>query len=212
MNHIKTRAGTYDDAIVKEMKVYDPLFAGNKKKRRVVLDVGGNIGAFAVRACRIHEAHLVYSYEPDPENYKLLCENTRNYKVVTFNKAVTNFDAHFTELYINSGMNKATHSIICTRGRNSIIVDAISLRKVLKLSRATHVKIDIEGYEYEFELLRSLPLHVQAVAVELHLNRKKWREQDAPELIASLTDQFPDVQNKPVVGPKNWTTMFIGTR
>lgn len=207
---MKTREGTYDDAIVKEMKVYDPLFDGYEQG--LVLDVGANIGAFAARAVSMFHASRVIAYEPDVDNFRLLEANTNEFSNVhCIRKAVVDQGYH-TFLYVNDGMNKAIHSTVEYRGRDCYEVAAMPLKKALKMYEPELMKIDIEGGEYDFTCLKKLPSFVRGIAVELHLSRKQWREQSAPSLYKKLKRQFPNVKTTPTFGEKNWTTMFIGLR
>ena len=133
------------------------------------LDLGGNIGTFAVLAL-VLGADKVICYEPEIDNFNLLKTNLDlNSKIiednfifseaknlnklpgcryVVYNQAVGTTVGQ-QELYLCQGTyNKYRHSLIKRRGRKTVPVEVITLSQV----RAIHpeinaIKIDIEGAE-----------------------------------------------------------------
>jgi len=79
------------------------LFERVVKPGDTVLDLGANIGYFTLLAAKlVGETGKVFSFEPEPRNYKYLVENLRlnNYEQVSaFQKAVSNQKGR-TKLYI----------------------------------------------------------------------------------------------------------------
>lgn len=121
-----------------------------------VIDIGANIGTFAVQAI-LAGAEKVYAYEPEDENYKLLIENIKlnkmEGKIIPIKKGV----------YCKSGKTQ-----ICSSGGGSTIEAVFSLRdqdfshqKVFnelelvtldsilnEVGEVEFLKIDCEGSEY----------------------------------------------------------------
>jgi FkbM family methyltransferase len=141
-----------------------------------VLDLGGNIGAFAVLAS-LEGANNVWSYEPDAGNFALLCENTRDHPVVFPHRlAVVADDSQEVTFYRTAGASQDGHSTIAFRGREEVRVPAVNFHFILGTLLPDVVKMDIEGEEWN--LLRDpLPDCVKEIVVELHFSKKAFRDQ-----------------------------------
>ncbi len=171
---LKYRLKTRDLTTIREQKCYDALGIGPDD---TVLDIGGNIGAFAYRAASQH-AKKVVSVEPDPDNFRLLVTNTLEHPQVVPVRAAVVDDSIAAEpiaFFAMAGGNKAMHSTVPVRGRRSFPVPTVGYKALFALHPFTVVKIDIEGGEYELPLL-SLPETVTRLAIEYHLWRPQWRE------------------------------------
>jgi FkbM family methyltransferase len=123
-----------------------------------VLDLGANIGGFAVFAAQ--QGARVYSFEPEPSNYQLLLRNVPR-SVRTFHVAVT-ARAERRRLFVRSS---PTHSLYEQRARESSLpVECISLEAAIRrcdLDTVDVLKLDVEGSEYE--ILYSAPDALSAV-------------------------------------------------
>ena len=122
------------------------------KPGQTVIDVGANIGYYTLQFAKlVGPTGHVYAFEPDPENYKLLCRNVAQNgyaNVTTIQKAVSNCSAQL-KLFRNEE-NFGDHRIYdCDNGRPSVTVDTISLDQyVATIDRAIDViKFDIQGAE-----------------------------------------------------------------
>jgi len=77
-----------------EEKYETALFKYLVKKNMVVVDVGANIGYYALFGAKlVGKNGIVYAFEPFPNNYKLLCKSVEinNYKnIVSVQKIVSN--------------------------------------------------------------------------------------------------------------------------
>lgn len=201
---LKYRDGTLDLFVIKEQSTYSKMF--KYMDESVVLDVGGNIGAFAYNAVD-NGAEIVHSFEPEPENIKMF-KSQKLHDVKLHEYAITNEDGK-ANFYVNDQLNKGTHTLRKTRGRESIEVKTISFEKVLKKVKPDIIKIDIEGGEYGLDF-NLIPKSVKAIAVELHLNPTGQREK-GKKLLDHLRKEFKELSNSKVT-EKNWTTLFIGVR
>ena len=111
------------------------------------LDLGGNIGTFAL-LCVVRGAQ-VFSYEPEPENFDILCRNVKEKSAKLFQKAISTKDG-LLPLYVCKGdYNKYRHTLCPKRGRSTIQVPVESILKVLKKHKTDCIKMDIEGAEIE---------------------------------------------------------------
>lgn len=149
-----------------DIKVIDEVIHRNSYQKRSIdffigegqswLDLGGNIGTFAVLALSLG-AQKVICYEPEPENFELLSLNLRlnDFELGRYQlhqSAVSAEGANEPiELYICRGdYNKYRHSLIKIRGRPTIKVDCVSLDQVRKAyPEINAIKMDIEGAEIE---------------------------------------------------------------
>jgi len=199
-----------DEYTVKEMSSYKMLLQ-QIKPSDVVIDIGGNIGAFARKAWEA--GGIVFSYEPEPENYDLLILNveTDDRGIRPFNYAVVGDDRKEIELYLSKTKNKGSHSTTSYRGRKAINVPAINVN-LLKAHNPKYIKIDCEGGEYDImdEILGWQSL--KGIAIEIHCFKKEWRDRKAPELLNKLRDKFPVHLKAGKITPKGWHTMFIGSK
>lgn len=122
------------------------------------IDCGAHVGFFTVLAAEIVKTGTVYSFEPEPENYKDLLGNIEANKfknVRAFNNAVGDKDAA-VEMYVNED-NDGGHSLwnpsshpenIKTKkhGAKKISVDMVRLDSVID-DVPKIIKIDVEGCE-----------------------------------------------------------------
>ena len=150
--------GRWDERIITEV-VKDDIYGLRKMltSPKVVVDIGGNIGSFAVYAASLHNCD-VYSFEPLPENYwlaqKNFCQNSKMMRgrVVMFNQAVTK-DGRYVRLYVDED-NFGSCSINKPLGLG-VLIRSTTLESILERipsKRINLLKIDAEGAEYEILL------------------------------------------------------------
>jgi FkbM family methyltransferase len=157
-----------------------PTIIGDYKnmnlKGKTVMDLGGNIGAFAVLAC-LEGCHEVHTYEPDAGNFELLVRNTAPFadKVWTYDSAVVDDERTLATFYRTNGASQDGHSTIPFRGREAVIVASVNFYDELIRTEPDVVKMDIEGEEW-FLLAEPLPHFVKEIVVELHFSKKAFRE------------------------------------
>lgn len=111
------------------------------------LDIGANIGSFAIRAADFVEC--VVAYEPEPDN--LLClrgnlalNHVTNVEVVE--AAVVGGVETSVPLALSNSFS-STHRVGTVRGRKTIEVPAHNINVVLKEHRINKIKMDCEGSE-----------------------------------------------------------------
>ncbi len=199
------RPDSIDDYIIREARGYDLL--GIQEEDRV-LDVGGCIGSFAARAAAT--GARVVSYEPDPENFKLLEINSPHSENV--NAALTSQHIDYVTLYKNTGKNKALHSTTPHRGREFIQVPAVRMSYAMTSLDPTVMKMDCEGAEYD--LLDDFKFGtIDRMAIEWHLTKPEWRGK-APrfheQVIASGFKMIKG--NVAAFSGKTWATVIFYKR
>jgi FkbM family methyltransferase len=197
---MELREGTYDAEIVKEI---NSAYGWMDVEGKVVLDIGACFGAATLKFLE-NGAKLVIAVEPEPDNVKQLMKNTRKYRdrVVVLQAAVGE-KAGEAALYINAGINTGGHSLHVKRGRSSLRVRLLGFRDLLAEHRPAVVKIDCEGAEHDF-LTKPLPSYVKQVAMEIHLNKKRWRANFAT--IVALFKGWKVVK-QPKCTENNWHTI-----
>lgn len=130
------------------------IMKNNISKGDIVIDVGANIGYYALLFSRlVGEKGKVFAFEPEPRNFELLKKNVQvnNYKnIVLIQKALSDKNEQL-DLFISKNM--ANHKIYQQKNQdaNSIKIDAIRLDDYIKnqdlTDKINFIKIDVEGAE-----------------------------------------------------------------
>jgi len=196
---MKTREGTYDDYIVKEIA---RTYGWMDVKDKVVMDIGACFGAAAVFFAD-KGARCVVAYEPEPDNYRLLCENALGHMIDSENLAVSDVAGEIS-FYVNeNGINKGSHTTRPTRGRKEIKVSTVSFDKELARIKPEVLKIDCEGAEYTL-LTKPLPDFVKQVTIEIHRTNKEYIAA-AYELVKLFADW--ECVRQPKLDGGHWQTI-----
>ena len=126
----------------------------------IVVDIGAFVGEYSMIASRV--AKKVISYEASPDVFKVLSMNKKP-NMTIHNKAVIGGNEKSIELFLSKGIG-ATNSIVkSTSKRGSVVVPAINYIQAVK--GATVVKIDVEGAEYEYDIIQP---YLRAIILEFH--------------------------------------------
>ena len=202
------RPETYDKSIIDEQNCYSKLLMD----KRIILDLGGNIGAFA-RFAFINGAKKVISIEPDPDNFEMLVKNRFSKNHILINAAAVSSATWQREviLYKNTGINKGAHSLYIKRGRDIIIVPTVHILNIIKRYKVTCMKIDIEGGEYNI-LQDVIPESIVSLTVEFHFGKKVWRNKLFEQICNKLIEQNFSFIKKPINTGKNWHTLGVFER
>jgi FkbM family methyltransferase len=119
-----------------------------------VIDIGANIGVFAIFAATRAAAVRVFSYEPFPENMKWLRNNIRlsGLKNVQARQQAVGAESGIRTLQI-SPHNWIVHSLFGDNGdANQLSVECVSFDEVMNqhgIECCDLLKLDCEGSEYE---------------------------------------------------------------
>ena len=198
---LKLRENTLDEYICNEII---PSYGHIDYKDKIVMDIGGCFGAFSYYAL-YKKAYFVYSYEPVQENYDLLTHNINKYPNVECKMAaLVPHKGRETFFYPGRGTNKGIGSFVKYRGREETTVTALNFEEELYKIKPDVIKMDIEGGEYEL-IKGPLPKFVKEVVMEIHLNRKIWRNKEAQRLISYFKDW--DIVKAPRITEANWHTI-----
>ena len=140
----------------------------------VVVDIGANIGTFAVYAATECRAGRVISFEPHPENFAMLRKNVESNRltsVTCVNEAVAGVPGKAL-LQVSEG-NAGAHSLGGQRTDGSVEVDCCTLQEVVDrfgLDSIDYLKLDCEGSEYG--ILETAPedlmRRIRRISMEYH--------------------------------------------
>jgi FkbM family methyltransferase len=163
----------------------------------IAVDIGANIGAFAVYAASQARHGLVVAVEPVADSYRLLLENLRLNRcdhVRTRRAALAGHRAKVRVYLSPAGAGR--HSIIpqLAQSRDRFEeVDGLTLADILdeyRLPRCDLLKLDCEGAE--FEVLRSLTpelaQRVHRIALEYHTVPDRGKAEQSRELVERLRE------------------------
>ena len=128
-------------------------------KDSICLDIGANIGSFTVFLASI--ARHVYAFEPEPNNFKQLEENT-----TYFGSPINSSTSHLNNIKIvnyavsdklgintlhmcptDNGMHRLYNSKWCDGGEQ-IEVKTTTIDFFTNNNKISFIKIDVEGWEY----------------------------------------------------------------
>jgi len=137
-----------------------------RKIPSTILDIGANLGFFALAAKSFFPDALVHCYEPNPRTYAFLDKNTHINNLITFQEAV---GGKFGQVYLEErGDSNQARTTGATEG---IAVPQIDLATAVKRLNGyvELAKIDCEGAEWEMfenpEPWRS----IEELRIEYHL-------------------------------------------
>jgi FkbM family methyltransferase len=145
--------------------IYRPLYAAYKAyadraerqllkkilfRGAVTVDVGANIGIYSEFLSRcVERTGLVHSFEPSPENFRLLSTATRHLSNVRLTQAAVGERSGKCKLYISDKLN-VDHRAYKANGdsRRAVPIQMVALDDYFKPEqRVDLIKMDIQGYE-----------------------------------------------------------------
>ncbi|WP_242928885.1 FkbM family methyltransferase [Pontibacter vulgaris] len=150
-------------------------------KTPLVIDCGANWGLSILYFKKLYPQSRIIAYEADPNIYKLLSNNLKQFafeNIEIYNTAIWNEE---TDLPFSvDGALGGTISTLGINTENQVNIKSIKLSSILKEEkRVDFLKIDIEGAEYEVlkECYESLS-NVDRIFVEYHSNPSNEQKLD----------------------------------
>ena len=145
-----------------------------KEDPKVIIDLGGNIGLFALLMQSRYPGALIISIEPDPDNFAQLQKNTKKFNnIISYNKAIW----HKRELLSLSEKKAGAEwsqnvNSISGEDFNQEKIESITIDDLISnhnLQEIDFLKVDIEGAEAELFSEKTEWLNnVKVIAIELH--------------------------------------------
>jgi FkbM family methyltransferase len=147
---------------------------GYTKKNPVILDIGANVGGFAVWALAKWPSATIHCYEPNPENFKYLEKNLKNIHDTKENQFNLNNsavgDPSRNKLYL--GKHNCGECSLYQVGEQKEEYINITTIHPIDLPHADVLKIDTEGSE--LDILLGLPrIEYDAIALEYHSEKDR---------------------------------------
>ena len=138
----------------------------------VILDIGANVGLFAIWAAHRWPAAFINAFEPWPENLRDLRANTAPYGQIHITDSAVSDRNHYARMA--PGHNRmCCHLATASPEGASIEVHVMDAANCIA---ADFIKIDCEGEEWK--ILQRLDLsRAQAIAIEAHSYYLAWRIQ-----------------------------------
>lgn len=175
------RKGSLDMQVINEVymnKIYDEAL----KKRPlapVIIDIGANIGAFAMRAVDLCHRPKIYAFEPYRENFSILKKtislNKSEVFIVPIEKCVVGKEKG--SMYLNTPINKEGSSSLYSdkneRYQRRTMVKATTLGKAIQqygLASIDLLKLDCEGAEFDilYNLADNDLARIKRIILEYH--------------------------------------------
>jgi len=117
----------------------------------VVIDIGANIGFYTIIFSEVNSKNIVYSFEPDINNFKILQKNIQKIKnshIFLENLAVGNKTKQI-KLYRSPLINVDHQTYDSGENRQYELVKCIKLDDYFpKNTKIDFIKIDTQGYDY----------------------------------------------------------------
>jgi FkbM family methyltransferase len=131
-------------------RVYD-VPGVNLSACRTVLDVGANVGVFALFAASVGPVATVHCFEPDAANFRMLRRNLEanpGVRIFAHRAAVGENDGFG---YLSDGRTSVTHTLAKMGGQR---VELVSLGRAVEIcgGDVDFLKMDVEGAEREILL------------------------------------------------------------
>ena len=195
---LHVRRGTADIFFVQEVfgnRAYSPP-GFEIGETDIVIDVGGNIGSFAVFAGRRARSGRVISLEPAGDSFDLLSRNVSTNRLphVTPLRAAVAAKSGPVTLY-RSEIGTGHHSLdpLQAGPGSKEEVDGVTLAELLDrfgIARCDFLKLDCEGAEFEIwnSISSTSAARIRRVAMEYHTRPGKEKRAEADALVCRLID------------------------
>ena len=143
-------SGKYEERMMNrlpELKIGDGL----------IVNVGANIGFYAIQLARVFPDHSILAIEPNPEAFELLKQNVLQNgfqnRIQTVHACISDEKGKVELSYIAgspeySSMNGIVHAASSSQTQVEVEVDAFSLSDLVETQKVALIMMDVEGAEY----------------------------------------------------------------
>lgn len=135
----------------------------------VVVDIGAYVGTYAIRCARF-PVKQVFAYEPTPRTFEILQLNAQQLpNLEMIQAAIVGDNRETIDLFISAGIGVTNSTVLENRKMTKIAVPAIRYEDAIRY--ATIVKIDVEGAEYDFNIVQP---QLRTVIIDFHPIPGNW--------------------------------------
>ena len=192
---------TFEEVVVRNVyeKKYFKIKGGESW-----IDLGGNVGAFALNA--ISKGAKVDIYEPDPFNCKMIEKNLKanNFDANINQVAVVANDKKKMTMFVGNNMQVWRNSLYKNWGNQKFTVNCIHHSEVIKETSA--VKMDIEGAEMPIleDMLKFPKKMVFEWSFDIDPNINRYRDMVKSLAYIYSNVKAPSYNMDYVEWPKSW--------
>lgn len=181
---VTCRRGTIDELIVESVLTNDEYFWRHPDYRpergQTVIDVGGNIGTFALAAAKyVGPSGRIISIEPHPDNVRYFERNIKQNGITTVALIPGAVAARNGVVTIFASEHSGLHSMRIDHGRGSFCAEAFTLEELMerhRIERCDLLKIDCEGGEFDIvpAVKAETWRRIRRVAMEYSVPLNNW--------------------------------------
>jgi FkbM family methyltransferase len=172
---------------------------------RTVLDIGSNVGFFAMSVRARFPAAVVHAYEPNPRTLPFLRRNAAECGISVFADAVGDQDG-IVRVVENGDSNQTQCSVVTAVGEDSAILIPMTTAVNRLGGTVDLAKIDAEGAEWDMFRDIGAWRGIRQLRMEYHL----WGRRTYGELTASLDSLDFDIEHHASSG--EWGTVWALNR
>ena len=192
--HFNVRVNTSDILVIWEIwkaKIYDDTHLPIQAEDTIV-ELGGHIGGFGVRAAKMAHRGHVYAYEASSKNFAMLEKNQKLNEANNLhihNMAVSHQSGELK--FFMPGDNGALGSLLQESDSPMETVQATTLGDIIRdnnIERIDYLKVDVEGAEYDilFNCPANILAKVKHMVMEYHeFEGDKRNHRDLVKLLES---------------------------
>jgi FkbM family methyltransferase len=184
-NKVYYRSSTSDMALIYEIllktKYKSEYYLPEKLNPKVVFDIGGNIGITSIYLSSIFPDAKIYTFEPIPDNFKILKKNIQNYNnIEAFNFGLGSKNGNFKVYLSNDPENFGGFSFypdpVGNKSNSYFSCEVNNINEVIKklsIQSIDLIKIDTEGAKYDIlmALQENILKNASWITGELHGNK-----------------------------------------
>ena len=161
-------------------KIFQGEYAiGGMGKSPYIIDIGANVGGFAVWAHEYFDKPKIDCYEPIKENYNLLRQNIEGTDIAVRNFAIGKEDGERMMYY---GLHNCGEASLYEGEEQRAEGEMVKVMSAKHLPECDIMKIDTEGAE--IEILENLTIQPVVFLIEFH---SAWNRRRIDELLYDYT-------------------------
>ena len=157
--------------IIQENLISDQYHKLNPQPDDVIIDIGANIGTFALRYAQL--CKRVVAFEPEPYNFALLERNIKENGITNIIAVNSPVSYHDKTMTLNIARNLSGHSLRATQNAIGIKVKAAEINTVIREYQPNKIKMDAEYSEYDIIPAMSNESfdQIESMVIEFHFSR-----------------------------------------